>query len=144
MPNVFFSTVINAPIERVWRSISDFNGLPDWMPGMTGSHIEDGKDPAQVGSVRVLSMAGGGKARERLEEISSEDKLIVYSVLEAPIPVRNVRNGMRLRPITDTHGTFCEWFSDFETEPGAEKDGAEFLRRVFSSGYRGLKRHLGV
>ena len=34
MPKVLVSTVINAPIERVWRTVADYNGLPSWMPGM--------------------------------------------------------------------------------------------------------------
>src|SRR3984893_9367091 len=57
MPKVFVSTVINAPIERVWRVVGDFNGLPAWMPGMTDSVIEDGKGANDVGAVRRLSMA---------------------------------------------------------------------------------------
>jgi len=58
MPKVFVSTVINAPIERVWRVTSDFNGLPAWMPGMKDSAIEPGKKATEVGAVRKLGMAG--------------------------------------------------------------------------------------
>jgi uncharacterized protein YndB with AHSA1/START domain len=36
MPKAFVSTVINAPIERVWRVASDFNGLAAWMPDFSG------------------------------------------------------------------------------------------------------------
>ena len=45
------------------------------------------------------------KLRERLEEYAPDEMQIVYSVLEGPLPVKNIRTGMRLRPITDTHGT---------------------------------------
>ena len=58
MKRVHVSTVINAPIERVWRTVSDFNGLAAWMPGMKDSVIEDGKPATQVGAVRRLAMAG--------------------------------------------------------------------------------------
>jgi uncharacterized protein YndB with AHSA1/START domain len=145
MPKVHVSTVINAPIERVWRTVSDFNGLPAWMPGMKDSTIEDGKSPIAVGTVRCLSMAGtNAKLRERLEVFSPEDCQITYSVLEGPLPVKNVVTTMRLRPITDIYGTLGEWSSQFETEPGKEEEGVQFLARVFSSGFRALKRHLGV
>jgi hypothetical protein len=137
MPKVHVSTVINAPIERVWRTMSDFNGLPAWMPGMKDSAIEDGKSPIAVGTVRCLSMAGTNtKLRERLEVFSP--------VLEGPLPVKNVVTTMRLRPITDIYGTLGEWSSQFETESGKEEEGVQFLARVFSSGFRALKRHLGV
>jgi uncharacterized protein YndB with AHSA1/START domain len=145
MPNVHVSTVINAPIERVWRTVSDFNGLPGWMPGMKDSKIEDGKSPITVGVVRCLSMAGtNAKLRERLEVFSPEDYQITYSVLEGPLPVKNVVTTMRLRPITDIYGTLGEWSSQFETEPGKEEEGVQFLSRVFGGGFRALKRHLGV
>ncbi len=145
MPKVFVSTVVNAPVERVWRCISDFNGLPAWMPGMTASAIEAGKGEKEVGAVRSLTMAGSkAKLRERLEELSPEKFLISYSVLEGPLPVKNARTSMRLRPITDSYGTFAEWTSEFESEAGKEEEGVQFMRRVFNAGFRALKRHLGV
>ena len=98
MPKAFVSTVINAPIERVWRVASDFNGLAAWMPGMKESVIEPGKSATEVGAVRKLSMAGTKDVlRERLEELSPEEFLITYSVLEGPLPVKNIRTSMRLR-----------------------------------------------
>jgi uncharacterized protein YndB with AHSA1/START domain len=136
MPKVHVSTVINAPIERVWRTVSDFNGLPAWMPGMKDSTIEDGKSPLSAGT--------NAKLRERLEVFSPEDYQITYSVLEGPLPVKNVVTTMRLRPITDIYGTLGEWSSQFESEPGKEEEGVQFLSRVFSGGFRALKRHLGV
>ena len=51
---------------------------------------------------------------------------------------------MRLRPITDTYGTLGEWSSRFETEPGKEEEGEQFMNRVFGAGFRALKKHLGV
>src|SRR5262249_61365478 len=99
MPKVHVSTVINAPIERVWRTVSDFNGLPSWMPGMKDSTIEDGKSPLFVGAVRSLSMPGtNAKPRERLEVFSPEDYQITYSGLEGPCPVKNWVTTIDLRP----------------------------------------------
>lgn len=145
MPKVFVSTVINAPMERVWRTVSDFDGLPTWMPGMKTSEIEGGKTPTEIGAVRKLTMIGTTDIlRERLEELKPDEFTIVYSVLEGPIPVGDVRTGMRLRPITDTHGTLGEWFTEFTTEPGGEAEGEQYMTRVFNAGFRALKRHLGV
>ena len=145
MATAFVSTVINAPIERVWRCVSDFNGLPAWMPGMKESKIEPGKADKEVGAVRSLTMTGSkDKLRERLEAFSPEDFLITYSVLEGPLPVKNIKTSMRLRPITDAYGTFTEWYSEFETEKGKEAEGIALMNRVFNAGFRGLKRHLGV
>ena len=84
------------------------------------------------------------KLRERLEVLSAEDWLITYSVLEGPLPVKNVVTSLRLRPITDSYGTLGEWSTKFETEPGKEEEGEQFMSRVFGAGFRALKRHLGV
>jgi uncharacterized protein YndB with AHSA1/START domain len=145
MARVFVSTVINAPIERVWRCVGDFNALPAWMPGMKDSVIEPGKGDKDVGAVRSLTMAGTkDKLRERLEALSPEEFLISYSVLEGPLPVRNIRTSMRLRPITDVFGTLAEWSSEFEADQGKDEEGVQFMGRVFHAGFRALKRHLGV
>lgn len=145
MKKVHVSTVINAPIERVWRTVSDFNGLPAWMPGMKDSMIEDGKGATEIGAVRRLAMAGtSDRLRERLEELSLQDHRITYSVLEGPLPVKKIVTTMQLRPITDMYGTLGEWSSQFETEPGREEESAQFMLRVFGAGFRALKKHLGV
>jgi len=145
MPKAFVSTVINAPIERVWSVVSDFNGLPAWMPGMKDSVIEPGKKATEIGAVRKLGMAGTKDVlRERLEALSPEEYLITYSVLEGPLPVRNIRTSLRLRPITDTYGTLGEWSTEFEADRGKEEEGQQFMARVFGAGFRSLKRHLGV
>jgi NADPH:quinone reductase len=145
MPKVLVSTVINAPIERVWRTASDFNGLPAWMPGMKDSTIEGGKSPTEIGAVRKLGILGSKDVlRERLEKLDAETHTITYSVLEGPLPVKKIVTSMHLRPITDSYGTLGEWSTQFETEPGKEEEGEQFMARVFGAGFRALKRHLGV
>lgn len=141
---VFVSTVIDAPVDRVWRVLRDFNGLPAWMPGMKSSEIEGGKEPTAIGAVRRLPLDGGGVLRERLEQLSDAERRITYSVLEGPLPVKDVVTSMRLLPITDMFWTYAEWTSQFSAEPGKEKEGVQYLTRVFNAGFRQLKRHLGV
>ena len=31
MPRVYVSSVIEAPVARVWERVRDFNGLPRWL-----------------------------------------------------------------------------------------------------------------
>jgi uncharacterized protein YndB with AHSA1/START domain len=145
MPKVLVSTVINAPIERVWRTVADYNGLPAWMPGMKDSMIEDGKKATEVGAVRRLGMAGTkDMLRERLEVFDPDNHTITYSVLQGPLPVENIRTTLHLRPITDTYGTLGEWSTQFDTRPGNEEEGRQFMARVFGAGFRAMKKHLGV
>lgn len=145
MESVLVSTVLNAPIERVWHVVRDFGGLPAWMPGMKASAIEGGGSPTAPGAVRRLTLDGAdAPLRERLEQLSDADRQITYSVVEGPLPVRGVVTTIRLRPITDAYATFGEWSSRFEVEPGKEREAVQYMTRVFNAGWRALKRHLGV
>ena len=144
MPKVLVSTVINAPVERVWRTVSDFNGLPAWMPGMKDSTVEDGKSPTAIGAVRRLSMAGTKDVlRERLEVLDPENFHHLFGARRTAAGEK-IMTSMHLRPITDSYGTLGEWSTQFETEPGKEEEGEQFMARVFGAGFRALKKHLGV
>jgi uncharacterized protein YndB with AHSA1/START domain len=140
---VYVSTVIKAPVERVWEIVRDFNGLPGWMPGIESSRIEDGKSPTAVGAVRRMGLArGAGEARERLEELSDDERLVRYSLISGPLPVTGLTATIRLRPITEGNATFGEWSADLDPRPGAERSAAEMVGKVFSAGWRGLIRKL--
>ena len=39
MPRIYISSVIDAPAAKVWERIRDFNGLPQWHPGIADSRI---------------------------------------------------------------------------------------------------------
>ena len=52
MTKVFVSAVIDAPVEKVWSKMRDFNGLPDWHPRFSRSHIE-GRAAQRYGRLRA-------------------------------------------------------------------------------------------
>ena len=51
MTKVFVSAIIDAPIAQVWAKMRDFNGLPDWHPRFSRSHIEDGLRSDTIGCI---------------------------------------------------------------------------------------------
>ncbi len=59
------SIVINAPPEAVWEVVSDFNGLPRWLPTIVESKIVLGKN-RQEGAIRELTRANGTHVQEKL------------------------------------------------------------------------------
>ena len=56
MAHVFISSIIPAPIDKVWAKIRDFNGLPSWHPRMVRSEIEDGLPADRIGCVRKFEL----------------------------------------------------------------------------------------
>ena len=88
MTKIFVSAVIDAPVEKVWAQVRDFNNLPEWHPKFSRSHIEDGLPSDRVGCVRNFDIAGGGGTiRERLLELSDVEYSFRYCILTSPLPV---------------------------------------------------------
>ena len=145
MARAYASSVIEAPIDRVWARIRDFNGLPQWHPGVTESRIEGGGPSDGVGCVRDMVLEGGGRIRETLLAFSDLDTFYTYKILESPLPVADYQATLRLRPISDGNRTYAEWEARFDPSPPEKKEEAEKLisRGVFQGGFDALKKHFG-
>jgi hypothetical protein len=139
VPKVFVSTVINAPVGRVWAVIRDFNGLPGWTPFVAESRIEQNAPADQVGCVRNFRLKDGGRIRERLLALSDYDFSMTYSILESPMGVTDYVATLKLTPITDGDRSFAEWSAEFECPPQREADlVSQIGRNVFLAGLRAL------
>ena len=142
MTKVFTSAVIPAPIDEVWRKIRDFNGLPDWNPGVADSRIEDGRASDAVGCVRNFNLQDGANLREQLLAFSDLDHSCTYSILESPMPLENYRATLRLLPITDGDLTYAEWSAEFTCPASEEFDLVEAIGGgVFQGSFDNLKAH---
>jgi len=144
MPQVYTSSVIGAPADRVWAAVRDFNALPDWHPAIAESRIEGGAPADQVGCVRAFRLTDGGAIREKLLALSDYDFCCTYSILESPMGVENYVATLKLTPITDGSRTFAEWSAEFDCAPERE---AELVRQigqsVFQGGFDALKERFG-
>jgi hypothetical protein len=144
MVKVYTSSVIDAPADRVWSVIRDFNALPKWHPGIAESRIE-GNDPAdKVGCIRNFTVKDGGRIRERLLALSDYDYSCTYSILESPMGVSNYIAILKLTPVTDGNRSFAEWTAEFDCEAGREASLAQHIgQNVFQGGFDALKRSFG-
>ena len=57
----------------MWSRIRDFNGLPQWHPGIADSRIENNEPSDRVGCIRHFHTRDGGMIRERLLALSDYD-----------------------------------------------------------------------
>ena len=55
LQKVVRSTVIDAPIDRVWAVLRDFNSHDQWHDVVAESRIEGGEAPTQVGCIRSFT-----------------------------------------------------------------------------------------
>src|SRR5687768_14872403 len=112
MVQVYVSSVIDADAEAVWQRVRDFNGLPQWHPGIADSRIANGEPADKVGCVRNFHTSDGGLIRERLLALSDYDYSCTYAILESPMGVENYTATLKLTPVTDGGRTFFVWSAE--------------------------------
>ena len=145
MVRVYVSTVIDGSAESVWSRVRDFNGMPQWNPGIADSRIENSEPADKVGCIRHFHTRDGGTIRERLLALSDYEYSCTYSILESPMGVENYVATLKLTPITDGARTFAEWSAEFDCAEGRERELTEHIgQRVFQGGLDGLKRHFAA
>ena len=143
MLRVTRSAVIDAPIERVWEVLRDFNSHDRWHPAVADSHIEGGEAADQVGCVRNFHLRDGAHIREQLIALSDSEHVSTYCILDATVPLQRYVATLQLKPVTDGNRTFWHWQSTFDTPPGREAELADMVGRgVYEAGFEALRRHL--
>jgi NADPH:quinone reductase len=143
MQRVTRSAVIDAPIERVWEVLRDFNSHDRWHPAVAESHIENGEAPDQVGCVRNFRLRDGAHIREQLIGLSDTEHVSTYCILDATVPLQRYVATLQLKPVTDGNRTFWHWQSTFDTPPGREAELVDLVGRgVYEAGFEALRRHL--
>jgi NADPH:quinone reductase len=137
------SAVIDAPIERVWAVLRDFNSHSAWHPAVGDSRIERGEPSDQVGCVRNFFLKDGNHIREQLLALSDRDYLSTYCILDATLPMRNYVATVQLKKITDGDRTFWHWESTFDVPKGREREFEQLVGGgVYEAGFHALADYL--
>ena len=145
LQRVVRSTVIDAPIERVWAVLRDFNSHDQWHAVVDASRIENGEASSQVGCVRNFTLKDGNHIREQLIGLSDTDFQSTYTILDATVPLKRYVATVTLKRITDGDRTFWHWQSTFETPPGRERELREMVAQgVYEAGFENLRKYLGA
>ena len=143
LQKVVRSTVIDAPIERVWAILRDFNSHDQWHEVVAQSSIEDGKTSDRVGCVRNFTLQDGNHIREMLLSLSDKDHISTYTIVDATVPLQRYVATITLKPVTDGQRTFWHWASSFATPPGMEAQLRDMVAHgVYEAGFANLKRYL--
>jgi NADPH2:quinone reductase len=143
MQRVTRSAIIDAPIERVWAVLRDFNSHDAWHPAVADSFIEGGEASDQVGCIRNFHLRDGAHVREQLLALSDDAFVSTYCILDATVPLLRYVATVTLKRVTDGDRTFWHWQSTFDTPPGRERELADMVGSgVYEAGFEGLRRFL--
>ena len=143
LQRVVRSTIIDAPLDRVWQVLRDFNSHAQWHDVVDHSRIEGGERSDQVGCVRSFTLKDGNRIREQLLTLSDTDHVSTYCIVEATVPLQRYVATVTLKPVTDGNRTFWHWESTFATPPGMERELRDMVAQgVYEAGFENLRRHL--
>jgi NADPH2:quinone reductase len=143
LQRVVRSTIIDAPIERVWAVLRDFNSHDQWHEVVEASRIEGGERSDQVGCVRSFTLRDGNRIREQLLTLSDREHKSTYCIVEATVPLQRYVATITLKPVTDGNRTFWHWESSFATPPGRERELRDMVAQgVYEAGFENLRRYL--
>ncbi|MEZ5824112.1 MAG: SRPBCC family protein [Geminicoccaceae bacterium] len=139
MPKVTMSTKIATNADQLWQTIGGFGQIADWHPAIEKSS----SDGEHKGSVRSLSLVGGGKITERLEEISPSERIYRYSIVSGPLPVANYEAVIHVTDNGDGTSN-VEWSSEFEAAGVPENDAIKTIESVYQAGLDNLRKMFGM
>ena len=144
LQHVVRSTVIDAPIDRVWAVLRDFNSHDRWHDVVAASRIEGDERSDQVGCVRSFTLSDGNRIREQLIALSDGEHKSTYCIVGATVPLQRYVATLKLTPVTDGARCFAEWSAEFDCAEARERELVELIGQgVFQGGFDALKRHFG-
>ncbi|WP_330455562.1 SRPBCC family protein [Streptomyces sp. NBC_00820] len=138
MASTSVSRIVPASPEHVWRLIGGFDSLPDWLPFIPSSTLEDG------GRMRRLSDAEGQTIVERLISFDEEQRFYSYSIVEAPFPVTDYLSTLRVYAVTgDDAVSEVQWSGRFTPRDVPDADVVALFTGIYSDGLEALRKALG-
>ncbi|MBI4776265.1 MAG: SRPBCC family protein [Deltaproteobacteria bacterium] len=138
MAKVSMNTTVKASAGEVWKTISDFNGLPKFVAAIVKSTMQG----SGVGALRTLTLGDGGQIVEKLESLDPKTQSLTYSIVKSPLPLEKYLATVQVR---DLGGDKCEvvWSSTFVPKGAPEAEAKKIVEGVYSLGFEGLKKMYG-
>lgn len=135
---------INAPADKVWGLIKNFDALAAWHPAVAKSPADKGNT---VGSVRSLELKGGGAVIETLE--GYDDAAMKYNYRGkdgGALPVSNYTSTIQVtadgaKSLVEWRGAFYRGYPNNDPPPEQNDEAAvKAITGVYTSGLANLKK----
>jgi len=134
---------INAPADKVWATIRNFDALKDWHPAVAESPASKGNEE---GSVRQLKLKGGGALTETLEGYDAAKMRYTYRAKDGgALPVTNYTSTITVKAdgkgsVVEWRGAFYRGFPNNDPPPDQNDEAAvAAVTGVYKSGLANLK-----
>jgi carbon monoxide dehydrogenase subunit G len=126
-----------APADKVWDKVKDFDKWQGWHPAVASTKITKGGDN-KAGTVRVLSLNGGGEINETLTAWDGAAKSQTYVINASPLPVDQYASTLSVA--AKDGGTLVTWTSTFDAKGAPDADATKTISGVYRLGLDNLKK----
>lgn len=138
------TVTIKAAPDVVWAKIKDYGAMQDWHPAIDKTVADKG---SAVGSVRSLTLKGGGTIVEELESYSDDERKFSYKMKDpGPVPVNNysstlsVKTGEGGSSVVEWRGAFYRKFMNNDPPPEQNDEAAvKAITGIYQLGLGNLK-----
>ena len=136
----YHSAILNAPVETVWTTISNFHDMSWASEVITSLEVKGDVAGDEVGAVRLLN----GLFLETLREVDEPNYSFTYSIDDGPDViakevVANYLGTVELTPVTIGDQTLIEWSSVYDSDD--ENAVAEFCNPIYVALLTAMQQH---
>jgi Polyketide cyclase / dehydrase and lipid transport len=129
---------LRTPAGKAWAAIGAIGGLDRWFPIIDACRVEGGGE----GALRVMTLAAGaGEMRDRIIEISPQDRRLRYHRTHHPFPVSDYFGAVQIFE-NSPGASRLVWTVRFETAPENEAGMRALVQNAISDGVDGLEQEL--
>ncbi len=134
---------VNAPADKVWALIGNFNALQKWHPAVAESPADKGNEE---GSVRQLKLKGGGQLTETLEAHDASKMRYSYRAKDGgALPVTNYTSTITVKAdggksLVEWRGAFYRGYPNNDPPPDQNDEAAvRAVTGVYQTGLAQIK-----
>ncbi|MDX3071047.1 SRPBCC family protein [Streptomyces sp. NPDC088354] len=138
MASTSVSRIVPASPDRVWQLVGGFGSLPDWLPYIPSSTLEEG------GRTRRLANPNGEVIVERLIAFNEDERQYSYAILQAPFPVVDYLSTLRVHAVSGNDDIAeVQWSGRFVAEGASDDEVVALFTGIYRDGLEALDKALG-
>jgi uncharacterized protein YndB with AHSA1/START domain len=133
MPTINNTIDIKAAPDEVWAVLADLPATRQWLPGVVAARMD--------GDVRICEMADGQQVREKISDISAEQRHFRFEHVRVPLPVQHSGGTFAVTAGSDPDTatvTVCTTF--VPADPTGIDQLSDIVRGAFQQSLESLRR----
>lgn len=139
-PKVTVEHTFRQDADTVWKRLGRFCSVADWQSLVAGCVVDERRD----GLYRTVVMRNDTAYVERLERFSHADRLLSYSILSGPLPVKRYVTELQVLPQEGGRSRLV-WRAWYELPAQTQAEPvARDLEALFRNGIQGMERLLAA